>query len=204
MLKEVFEKLYPSVASAKLIVDPISKQSKGYGFVKFGDYNESQKAIMEMNGKYILNKAIKTNQAVWKKYNPETNKGSNVKPYHQKYNKGYNQNTYNSGYKHSPNQYNNNDSYNQPEEPPRQVYTQNINIYLQSLYQQHYLNNVYLNQYLGGNTNSYTVSQDEFKFENSNDNFRDFNNEKVNYNESMQNYNEPYSKMDSSINSDGQ
>lgn len=67
MLKEIFEKIYPSVVSSKvlyinykLIIDPITKVSKGYGFVKFNDFNESQKAIIEMNGKYIFSKPIKT------------------------------------------------------------------------------------------------------------------------------------------------
>jgi len=196
MLREVFEKLYPSVSSSKLIIDPITKQSKGYGFVKFGDFNESQKAIMEMNGKFILNKPIKTNQAVWKKYNPETsktynNKTSEHKPYYQKYNKG-NNNSYNN-YQQQSYQYNNNDLYSHEEkEPPRQVYTQNINIYLQSLYQQHYLNNVYLNQYFGGNNCN---SQDQYEEEGYN--------LKESFPESIQNFNEPYSKIDSSINPDG-
>ena len=60
MLQEVFEKHYKSVISSKLIVDPITKVSKGYGFVKFKDYEESQRAIADMNGTYILSKPIKT------------------------------------------------------------------------------------------------------------------------------------------------
>jgi RNA recognition motif-containing protein len=175
MLKEIFEKLYPSVVSSKLIVDPISKISKGYGFVKFQDYNESQKAIIEMNGKYIFSKPIKTNQAVWKKYNPEsikTNPNNLQKTYQNNYynNKSSNNNSnytnqQQSYYYNQFNNNNNNVTYMTPTPvsvPPStstlsnqnglQPGTQNINIYLQSLYQQHYLNNVYLNQFLNGNS----------------------------------------------------
>jgi RNA recognition motif-containing protein len=206
-LREVFQKLYPSVTTTKLIIDPITKQSKGYGFVKFSDYNESQKAIMEMNGKFILNKPIKTNQAVWKKYNPETPNKSNSthnKPTYHKYNKTYNGNNNNNYDVYQQQQYtnfyhNNQDKYNNDYEereiPKRSqqqpVYTQNINIYLQSLYQQHYMNNVYINQYCN-------ISQDE----ETHDNINLFQNEKNSFNdeENTQNYKETctetYSKMD--------
>jgi len=50
-------------------VDPITKESKGYGFVMFNDFNESQNALSQMNGYEILSKKIKTNKAVWKKLN---------------------------------------------------------------------------------------------------------------------------------------
>jgi len=207
MLKDVFEKIYPSVSSSKLIIDPITKQSKGYGFVKFSDYHESQKAIMEMNGKYILNKPIKTNQAVWKKYNPDATKTKNInynpnpnpKPYYQKFSKGNYNNS--SPYQQQGYAQTYQNSYQcEEKETPKQVYTQNINIYLQSLYQQHYLNNVYLNQYLNTGSNN---SGFENEFENA-ENFSLFKNEKENFDENnQQDFNEPYSKIDSSLNYDG-
>jgi hypothetical protein len=66
-------------------VDPITKVSKGYGFIKFKDYNESQRAISEMNGKLFFSKPLKTkyvltkfSQAAWKKISQEnTNSNSN-------------------------------------------------------------------------------------------------------------------------------
>ena len=58
-LKNYFQKYYSSVLSAKIITDPINKRSKGYGFVRFSDQNESQRAIAEMNGKIILGRPIK-------------------------------------------------------------------------------------------------------------------------------------------------
>jgi len=157
MLKEIFEKIYPSVTASKLIIDPITKGSKGYGFVKFSDYGESQRAIVEMNGKYILSKAIKTNTAVWKKYSPETGgKNINLQKSYQNnyYSKG---NNYKNNNNHESHHYKSSPNYTfsttTPSTNGSPVYTQNINIYLQSLYQQHYLNNVYLNQYLNSNGN---------------------------------------------------
>ncbi len=49
--------------SFKIIVDPVTRQSKGYGFVKFSDPNEAQSAIREMQGILLRGRAIKTNQA---------------------------------------------------------------------------------------------------------------------------------------------
>lgn len=59
-LKNFFSNYYTSIIGAKIIVDPSSKVSKGYGFVKFGDQKESQKSITEMNGKILNGKALKT------------------------------------------------------------------------------------------------------------------------------------------------
>lgn len=67
MLRDFFSQIYPSVVGAKIIVEPSTKISKGYGFVKFSDYNESQRALVEMNGKMINGKPMKTNQASFKK-----------------------------------------------------------------------------------------------------------------------------------------
>lgn len=51
---------YNSVTGTKIIIDPSTKISKGYGFVKFSDPKEYQKSIAEMNGKILNGKAIKT------------------------------------------------------------------------------------------------------------------------------------------------
>ena len=67
ILKNHFLNIYPSVISAKIIVDPATKISKGYGFVKFSDYEESQKAISEMNMKQINGKTMRVGQASFKK-----------------------------------------------------------------------------------------------------------------------------------------
>jgi RNA recognition motif-containing protein len=59
-LRNFFSNYYNSVIGTKIIIDPSSKISKGYGFVKFNDSKEYQKAISEMNGKILNGKAIKT------------------------------------------------------------------------------------------------------------------------------------------------
>lgn len=59
-LKNFFSNYYSSVAATKIIIDPSTKISKGYGFVKFNDPKEYQKSITEMNGKILNGKAIKT------------------------------------------------------------------------------------------------------------------------------------------------
>jgi nucleolar protein 4 len=53
-------KYYQSVTGAKVIIDPGTKVSKGYGFVKFSDLDDSQRALKEMNGKYVYGRQIKT------------------------------------------------------------------------------------------------------------------------------------------------
>ena len=89
VLNNYFSQFYNSVIGTKIIVDPSTKISKGYGFVKFSDYNESQRAISEMNGKLINGKPMKTNQASFKKNNNNNgdyNKGKNIFQNNNNYN----------------------------------------------------------------------------------------------------------------------
>ena len=72
-LKKLFEEKYKTVVAAKIVIDNITKLSKGYGFVKFSNHDESVKAINEMNGQYLCGKSIKTNQATFKKVNEAGN-----------------------------------------------------------------------------------------------------------------------------------
>jgi RNA recognition motif-containing protein len=48
MLLTFFQAVFPSVHEAKVICDPITRQSKGYGFIKFGIKEESERALQEM------------------------------------------------------------------------------------------------------------------------------------------------------------
>lgn len=73
ILLEFFQKRYKSVVSAKVIVDPITKYSKGYGFVKFSNFEESQRAISEMQGSLLRGRHIKTSQSFWKSANQDSN-----------------------------------------------------------------------------------------------------------------------------------
>ncbi len=59
-LKYFFSKFYNSVVGVKVIIDPVNKNSKGYGFVKFAEQSEANRALTEMNGKILNGKAIKT------------------------------------------------------------------------------------------------------------------------------------------------
>ena len=67
ILLNCFKEKYKSVISSKIIVDPSTKISKGYGFVKFSDKLESEKAISEMNGQILNGKPMKTGVASYKK-----------------------------------------------------------------------------------------------------------------------------------------
>lgn len=63
-----FKSKYSSVTGGKIIIDPTTKLSKGYGFVTFSDETEKEKAMVEMNGKLLNDRAIKTGNAWHKKY----------------------------------------------------------------------------------------------------------------------------------------
>jgi len=64
VLSKAFQK-YPSFAKAKIIKDPRTKKSKGYGFVSFLTTEDFAKALREMNGKYIGNRPCKLRKSSW-------------------------------------------------------------------------------------------------------------------------------------------
>jgi RNA recognition motif-containing protein len=76
-LRDFFKEKYKSVFDAKIIIDPSTKISKGYGFVKFHDKAESERAINEMNGQIIEGKAMKTGNATYKKNDKKQNNNIN-------------------------------------------------------------------------------------------------------------------------------
>ena len=63
MLLQTFKNTYASVTEAKVICDPVSRISKGYGFIKFSSKEDSERAMIEMQGKMILGRQIKMNYA---------------------------------------------------------------------------------------------------------------------------------------------
>ena len=67
ILTNFFKEKYKSVINSKIIVDPSTKISKGYGFVKFSDKTQSEKAIADMNGQELNGKIMKTGTASYKK-----------------------------------------------------------------------------------------------------------------------------------------
>lgn len=67
VLQEHFRQYFPSVRSAKVITDPLTSRSKGYGFVRFGSEAERDRALGEMSGHFISNRPIRVSLATAKK-----------------------------------------------------------------------------------------------------------------------------------------
>lgn len=67
LLQETFRANYPSVRGAKVVTDPGTGRSKGYGFVKFADEAERNRAMSEMNGVYCSTRPMRISAATPKK-----------------------------------------------------------------------------------------------------------------------------------------
>ncbi|THU71028.1 hypothetical protein C4D60_Mb08t31210 [Musa balbisiana] len=67
LLQETFRANYPSVRGAKVVTDPNTGRSKGYGFVKFADEMERNRAMTEMNGVYCSSRPMRISAATPKK-----------------------------------------------------------------------------------------------------------------------------------------
>lgn len=67
LLQETFRGSYPSVRGAKVVTDPNTGRSKGYGFVKFADEMERNRAMVEMNGVYCSTRPMRISAAAPKK-----------------------------------------------------------------------------------------------------------------------------------------
>jgi RNA recognition motif-containing protein len=61
-MKELFSQ-YGEVASVKIITDPHSGQSKGFGFVEMAKKEDAENAIQQLNGKDVSGRNIKVNLA---------------------------------------------------------------------------------------------------------------------------------------------
>nr|CCD15797.1 unnamed protein product [Trypanosoma congolense IL3000] len=57
-LRQLFERFGP-IESVKIVCDRETRQSRGYGFVKFQSAASAQQAIASLNGFVILNKRLK-------------------------------------------------------------------------------------------------------------------------------------------------
>ncbi|KAI7903282.1 uncharacterized protein BX663DRAFT_551578 [Cokeromyces recurvatus] len=62
-LLSFFRVRYPSCHSAKIMTDPLTGLSKGYGFVRFLNQLEQQQAVIEMNGVICNNRPIRVSFA---------------------------------------------------------------------------------------------------------------------------------------------
>ncbi|XP_047162473.1 polyadenylate-binding protein RBP47B' [Vigna umbellata] len=67
LLQETFRAHYPSVKGAKVVTDPATGRSKGYGFVKFTDETQRNRAMTEMNGVYCSTRPMRISAATPKK-----------------------------------------------------------------------------------------------------------------------------------------
>ncbi|KAK4504051.1 hypothetical protein PRZ48_004966 [Zasmidium cellare] len=63
VLMSLFQGKYTSCKSAKIMSDPISGMSRGYGFVRFADEGDQQKALHEMQGVYCGNRPMRISTA---------------------------------------------------------------------------------------------------------------------------------------------
>ncbi len=61
-LKKVFEE-YGEIESVKIITDRYSGRSKGFGFVGMPNEEEARAAIDALNGKEMMGREIKVNEA---------------------------------------------------------------------------------------------------------------------------------------------
>jgi len=73
-LKEFFAP-YGEVTSAKVIMDKLTNQSRGFGFVEMPDEAASKKAITELDGATVENRTIKVNEAKPREARPARNFG---------------------------------------------------------------------------------------------------------------------------------
>lgn len=70
MLLTTFQAAYTSVRSAKIMTDPTTGQSRGYGFIRFGDESEQLRSIEELQGVYCGSRPMRLSVATPK---PKTN-----------------------------------------------------------------------------------------------------------------------------------
>jgi RNA recognition motif-containing protein len=63
VLVSLFQSRFPSCKSAKIMTDPLSGMSRGYGFVRFSDEGDQQRALNEMQGVYCGNRPMRISTA---------------------------------------------------------------------------------------------------------------------------------------------
>jgi RNA recognition motif-containing protein len=94
-LREFFAP-YGEVTSAKVIMDKMTNQSRGFGFVEMSDETASKKAIAELDGATVENRTIKVMEAKPREDRPARNNGGFRNNNGGGYNNGnsYNKNRY--------------------------------------------------------------------------------------------------------------
>ncbi|TYZ60090.1 hypothetical protein PybrP1_000671 [[Pythium] brassicae (nom. inval.)] len=63
LLASTFSARFSSVRSAKVVIDPLTRMSKGFGFVRFGIKDEAEQALQTMNGVYCSSRPMRVSVA---------------------------------------------------------------------------------------------------------------------------------------------
>jgi RNA recognition motif-containing protein len=77
-LKEAFE-VYGEVTSATIVIDKITRQNKGFGFVEMPNDGEANLAIKALNGTEMGGRKIIVNQSEGKKNKGRSREGNTKK-----------------------------------------------------------------------------------------------------------------------------
>ena len=81
----IFSQRYPSCRGAKIVLDPLTQLSKGYGFVRFADEVEQQRAMVEMNNFVLGSSRIRCAPAQVKLTGAANNSGQSGNTYNPTY-----------------------------------------------------------------------------------------------------------------------
>ncbi|KAK4214799.1 hypothetical protein QBC37DRAFT_439931 [Rhypophila decipiens] len=80
VLVSLFQSRFPSCKSAKIMTDAMTGQSRGYGFVRFSDETDQQRALVEMQGVYCGNRPMRISTATPKTRSHQYGHGHNGGP----------------------------------------------------------------------------------------------------------------------------
>ncbi|KAM7200224.1 hypothetical protein V8F20_005442 [Naviculisporaceae sp. PSN 640] len=77
VLVSLFQSRFPSCKSAKIMTDAMTGQSRGYGFVRFSEETDQQRALLEMQGVYCGNRPMRISTATPKTRSHQYGHGHN-------------------------------------------------------------------------------------------------------------------------------
>ncbi|KAI1383564.1 RNA-binding domain-containing protein [Hypoxylon trugodes] len=83
VLVALFQARFPSCKSAKIMTDQQTGQSRGYGFVRFSDEQDQQRALVEMQGVYCGNRPMRVSPATPKNRSHQAGTQFNQYGHHQ-------------------------------------------------------------------------------------------------------------------------
>lgn len=63
VLMAAFQSRYGSIRSAKVMIDPVTGYSRGFGFIRFFDENDQQRSLEEMQGVYVGSRPLRVSVA---------------------------------------------------------------------------------------------------------------------------------------------